>query len=51
MSLHTAFHNAGEYAGVANIICGAGVLRDSMLVQQARAKYAKMFQLKVDGSL
>ena len=49
--MRIAMHSAVDHTGVASVICGAGVLRDGMIVQQARAKHATAYQLKVYGAL
>ena len=47
--MRIAMHSSVAHTAVTNIVCGAGVLRDGIVVKQARAKHAKIYQFKVYG--
>ena len=49
--MRIAMHSSVAHTAVANIVCGAGVLRDGIVVKQARAKHANIYQLKVYGAV
>ena len=49
--MRIAMHSSVAHTEVISIVCGAGVLRDGIVVQQARAKHAEIYQLKVYGAV
>ena len=51
VQMRIAMHSSVAHTAVTNIVCGAGVLRDGIVVKQVRAKHAKMYQLKVYGAV
>ena len=49
--IRIAMRGSVAHTAVTIIVCGAGVLRDGIVVKQARAKHANIYQLKVYGSV